>query len=124
MRVQSDKDQWWERAACRGTGQWVFANEPGPSTVDDRLSICAECPVRKDCAQDLVNTDGPAPYPYQIRAGLVLWTDDVDQLPDVIYSQHVPETRAAHRPRHALSILNVKPQGGSFNPHTRGEWNT
>ena len=123
MNVQPDKDQWYEKAECKGTGPWVFADEPSPDTVDYLLSICDQCPVMQSCGQDLVNTGDR--HPYQVRAGLRLWTDDKDLLPSVLYLEYTPPKRAAHRPRGPLSILHIKPSSGkNFNPHTRGPWNT
>lgn len=58
---------WTLAAACRGMNVEIFFADSRADIAAAR-AICARCPVRNDCADDALNTDGT--YAYGVRAGL------------------------------------------------------
>ena len=57
-----DRRPWTEQAACAGSeAQWISDLGGGkdcPATVVPLLEICGNCPVRRDCLLDAIDTDG------------------------------------------------------------------
>jgi WhiB family redox-sensing transcriptional regulator len=67
---------WAARAACQGQDPALWFPEdhkgPSPATVAEALTICSACPVRAQCLDDALATEGgrrPASR-YGIRGGL------------------------------------------------------
>lgn len=51
--------EWRSRAACRGTGHDLFFPARG-AAADEAKAICADCPVRPECARHAL--DAPEPW--------------------------------------------------------------
>jgi hypothetical protein len=108
-----------EDAACRRhPGPWHWGETPALSSYEPLLAICAGCPVRAACLQDMAETGER--YPYQIRAELRCWTDDILMLPAPTTYDHTPAPQAgAGRPRSPLPSGAGPRTGGNINPHVR-----
>ena len=81
---------WLEKAKCNSpdySTEMFFSPENKrmrQRQADRALSICEQCDVVDECAQDLVNVSNfnRDVYPYHVRAGRRLWVkEDVLTLP-------------------------------------------
>ena len=132
----TSKRDWWEHPACMGEdpSTWVWAKPPSQATVDSRLSTCSTCPVIRECHEETALTFGRHPHAYQVRAGLRLWVEEDTALLDAPFDPEPCEScrrtssrRTCHhvdRPVGRPAAPKAPPQGGTFNPHKRGEHNT
>lgn len=70
-------DDWLERAACRGANSDLFfpwssgtsLRQMTREAAVEPLIICATCPVREECLEEAVLTDGLLPQ--GVRGGLI-----------------------------------------------------
>lgn len=99
MEATTDRNQWWQDAACLGTQddlRWVWSSAPRQEAVDACLSICASCPVISECHAETSLTHPAHPWQYQVRSGLCLWLDeDVAQLHEPIPNERCETCRRA-----------------------------
>lgn len=143
MEVASDgtyPTDWLVNAACVGSYDhitWHWAEAPSDYATAPALEMCASCPVKADCLEDMIaQNEG---YKWQVRAGLKLWEDN--DLPEIQhryrgnankYAQDrelAPRARGGMRSPRPAGIPgyrdhNIPPTGVKINPHTRGPHNT
>ena len=66
-----DPQAWRDQAACKHMGPEVFFPAKEDAIGRKRaLAICARCPVRHDCLEDLLSYQSVYGYDAGIRAGL------------------------------------------------------
>ena len=143
MEATTDRNQWWEDAACKGdpVTDWVFSVQPTDTSkkVDTALSTCAVCPVVLECRRETARTLGAAPHTFQVRGGLRLWVEEdtalLEEQPVLtrcescrrafIDALYCPPSHKGRTPGQSTgAIPATRGSGGSINPHVRGPHNT
>jgi len=79
MIARPDKDpgtDWLESALCATLShapEFVWLEEPSDADVQQALSVCVGCQVRRECREDTPTTLDEYNEVYEIRGGYALW---------------------------------------------------
>lgn len=130
---------WLSDALCVGSYDriaWHWSEAPSEESASHALSVCASCPVRAECLEDMI--DQNEGYRYQVRAGLKMWEDN--DLPSILRrprgmaNKYAQDRELSQRSRKKDAKTppgipdyrnhRIPPTGAVFNPHTRGPHNT